>query len=228
MMTYRVLQNILLVGCFLLLVVVLFPSFLLEKWESRPKVNVPTVAAATIVQVWTYQKTGLYYCPDSKFYGTLKPGRYMVQDKALESGYRPAGAAILPVTSLSTSSVLLPPQTRSPFVKPSAHHSQRALQRLGRAFNGSRTARLAPAETLLTSPQERFPAGDIDYSFPIERRNRDQTPDKCDEFIRHCSEGIIRHGSRSYFDPAKILKVRENVIVNREQRLQTDASLQQS
>ena len=90
-MTYRALQNILLVGCFLLLIVVLFPSFLLEKWESRPKVDVPTVTAATIVRVWTYQKTGLYYCPDSKFYGTLKPGRYMVQDKALESGYRPAG-----------------------------------------------------------------------------------------------------------------------------------------
>ena len=91
MMTYRALQNILLVGCFFLLIVVLFPSFLLEKWESRPKVDVPTVTAATIVRVWTYQKTGLYYCPDSKFYGTLKPGRYMVQDKALESGYRPAG-----------------------------------------------------------------------------------------------------------------------------------------
>jgi hypothetical protein len=81
---------------------------------------------------------------------------------------------------------------------------------------------------LLTSPQERFPAADIDYSFSIERRNRDQTPDQRDEFIRHCSQCVIRHGSRSYFDPAKILKVRENVILNREQCFQTDASLQQS
>ena len=94
LMTYRMLQNVLLVGCFLLLLVVLFPSFLLEKWESKPKIEMPkmrTADAATIVNVWTYQKTGLYYCPDSKFYGTLKPGRYMMQDKAIESGYRPAG-----------------------------------------------------------------------------------------------------------------------------------------
>jgi hypothetical protein len=32
----------------------------------------------------------LYYCPDSQLYGKFKPGMYMMQDDALERGYRPA------------------------------------------------------------------------------------------------------------------------------------------
>lgn len=68
-------------------------SPLLERWgrvERLPELKTPTVTAGTIVKVWVYKKTGLYYCPDSKFYGKMKPGVYMNQEKALESGYRPA------------------------------------------------------------------------------------------------------------------------------------------
>ncbi len=96
-MTYRSCQNIVLIGSFFLLLDILFLPPLVEKWEAvdrvdrLPQLNTPTVAAATNVKVWTYKKTGLYYCPDSKLYGKLKPGVYMTQEKALERGYRPAG-----------------------------------------------------------------------------------------------------------------------------------------
>jgi hypothetical protein len=96
-MTYRTCQNIVLFGSFFLLLNMLFLPPLVEKWatvgrEDRlPQLNTPTVAAETIIKVWTYKKTGLYYCPDSKFYGKIKPGVYMSQEKALERGYRPAG-----------------------------------------------------------------------------------------------------------------------------------------
>ena len=96
-MTYRTCQNIVLIGSFFLLFNMLFLPPLVEKWgavdrvDRLPQLDTPTVAAATIVKVWTYKKTGLYYCPDSKFYGKVKPGVYMTQEKALLSGYRPAG-----------------------------------------------------------------------------------------------------------------------------------------
>jgi|SRR5215467_6651038 len=95
-MTYRACQNIVLIGSLLLLFSILFfPSPpLVEKWGADHPLtafNTPTVAAATNIKVWTYKKTGLYYCPDSKHYGKLKPGIYMTQEEALERGYRPAG-----------------------------------------------------------------------------------------------------------------------------------------
>ena len=61
-----------------------------ELLELLPLLGRPTVAAATLVKVWTHKNTGFYYCPDSKFYGKLNPGAYMTQDDALERGYRPA------------------------------------------------------------------------------------------------------------------------------------------
>jgi hypothetical protein len=99
-MTYRTCQNTILIGSFFLLLSILFVPFLpplVKKWGAAdrmyrlPPLNTPTVAAATIVKVWAYKKTGLYYCPDSKLYGKVKPGMYMTQEKALERGYRPAG-----------------------------------------------------------------------------------------------------------------------------------------
>ncbi len=96
-MTYRTCQNIVLIGSFFLLLNMLFLPPLVEGWGALHRVdrllqlNTPTPAAATVVKVWTYKKTGLYYCPDSKLYGKIKPGVYMTQEKALERGYRPAG-----------------------------------------------------------------------------------------------------------------------------------------
>jgi len=93
-MTYRTCQNIVLIGSFFMLLNMLFLPSLVEKWgavDRLPQLNTPTVTAATIIKVWTYKKTGLYYCPDSKLYGKVKHGVYMTQEKALERGYRPAG-----------------------------------------------------------------------------------------------------------------------------------------
>ena len=96
-MTYRTCQNVVLVGSFFLLLSILFLPFLpplVKRWRATdhrlPALNTPTVAAATIVKVWAFKKTGLYYCTDSKLYGKVKPGVYMTQEKALERGYRPA------------------------------------------------------------------------------------------------------------------------------------------
>ena len=91
-MTHRTYENTLIIGSLILLVYLITPS-VHEKWrggERLPQFKEPTVSAATIVKVWTYKKTGWYYCPDSRFYGKLKPGKYMTQDDALERGYRPA------------------------------------------------------------------------------------------------------------------------------------------
>jgi hypothetical protein len=91
-MTYRTCQNLLVIGSFLLLAF-LIVSPLSERElrvERLPRLETPTVSAATIVEVWVYKKTGLYFCPDSRFYGKVKPGVYMTQEKALEHGFRPA------------------------------------------------------------------------------------------------------------------------------------------
>ena len=102
-MSYRTCQNIVLIGSFILLFGIVFYPFLpylpaivkksgaVDRVYQLPPLNTPTVSAATIVKVWTYKKTGVYYCPDSKFYGKVKPGEFMTQETALERGYRPAG-----------------------------------------------------------------------------------------------------------------------------------------
>jgi hypothetical protein len=91
-MTYRACQNLLLVGSFLLLAFLIVSPLLDREGrvERLPQLKTPSVTAATIVNVWVYKKTGLYYCPESKFYGKVKPGVYMTQEKALERGFRPA------------------------------------------------------------------------------------------------------------------------------------------
>lgn len=91
-MTYRTCQNLLLFGSFLLLAFLIVSPLLDREGrvERLPQLKTPSVTAATIVNVWVYKKTGLYYCPESKFYGKVKPGVYMTQEKALERGFRPA------------------------------------------------------------------------------------------------------------------------------------------
>ena len=91
-MTHRAHKNILIMGSLILLVYLITP-FVRERWSEAdrlPQFKEQTVSAATIVKVWTYKNTGWYYCPDSRFYGKLKPGKYMTQEEALERGYRPA------------------------------------------------------------------------------------------------------------------------------------------
>jgi hypothetical protein len=89
---HRAHENVLMIGSLILLgYLIATPIF--EKWSATtglPQLQEQTVSAATIVKVWIFKKTGLYYCPDSHLYGKFKPGMYMMQDDALERGYRPA------------------------------------------------------------------------------------------------------------------------------------------
>lgn len=46
--------------------------------------------AKSEVKIWANTRSGFYYCPDSKLYGSLKPGVYLAQGEALQRGYKPA------------------------------------------------------------------------------------------------------------------------------------------
>jgi hypothetical protein len=41
------------------------------------------------VQVWTSKTSGYYYCTDEPYYKSIRPGAYMSQRDALQSGYQP-------------------------------------------------------------------------------------------------------------------------------------------
>jgi len=47
------------------------------------------VVSASSAKVWVNKQSGFYYCSGSAFYGKIKPGRYMAQGDALQTGYRP-------------------------------------------------------------------------------------------------------------------------------------------
>ncbi len=42
------------------------------------------------IRVWVNKRSRLYYCSQSDLYGKVKPGLYMGQQEAAQSGYRPA------------------------------------------------------------------------------------------------------------------------------------------
>ena len=91
-MSYRTCQDVLLISTFLLLIACISSPVLQRVVTTKlQQVEIPKVAAATIDKVWVYKKTGVYFCPDSQFYGKFKPGAYMTQEDALQWGYQPAG-----------------------------------------------------------------------------------------------------------------------------------------
>jgi hypothetical protein len=55
---------------------------------ARPERSALSAAAA--VRVWVNTSSGVYHCPDSRYYGTTKQGRYMTEVDAQTSRYRPA------------------------------------------------------------------------------------------------------------------------------------------
>ena len=48
------------------------------------------LSATAAVRVWVNTSSGVYHCPDSRYYGTTKQGRYMTEVDAQASRYRPA------------------------------------------------------------------------------------------------------------------------------------------
>ncbi len=48
------------------------------------------LSAAAAVRVWVNTSSGVYHCPDSRYYGTTKQGRFMTEVDAQAKRYRPA------------------------------------------------------------------------------------------------------------------------------------------
>ncbi len=78
---------LLIVGLVVLYPVLNLPS-LSELFRPTPKVT----TEKSSVKIWANQRSGLYYCPDSKLYGKLTPGTYMSQTEAIQNGYQPASS----------------------------------------------------------------------------------------------------------------------------------------
>lgn len=52
-----------------------------------------TSAKKSETRVWVNRRSGLYYCVDSQGYGKLKPGQFLAEQEARQSGFRPAPKA---------------------------------------------------------------------------------------------------------------------------------------
>jgi hypothetical protein len=42
------------------------------------------------IKVWINTKSGIYYCPNGRWYGTTKEGKYMSECEAQKAGYKSA------------------------------------------------------------------------------------------------------------------------------------------
>jgi hypothetical protein len=49
-----------------------------------------TLARNGVTRVWANTKSGFYYCPGSRAYGKLRPGTFMTESDAVQSGYQPS------------------------------------------------------------------------------------------------------------------------------------------
>jgi hypothetical protein len=76
---------LLIVGLVVLYPILNLPS-LSHLFPRAPKVS----SEKSAVKIWVNQRSGLYYCPDSQFYGKIKPGVYMSKPEAIQNGYQPA------------------------------------------------------------------------------------------------------------------------------------------
>ena len=57
--------------------------------------TVTTQSAGTpTVKVWVNTNSGVYHCPNTRWYGNTKIGRFMTQREAQSKGYRPAYGAV--------------------------------------------------------------------------------------------------------------------------------------
>lgn len=75
----------LVVGAALLLVVLVFSHFFIQRKRSETLGK-----AERKVRVWATKSTGLYYCFDNTLHGHTASGQYMTQEEALQRGYTSA------------------------------------------------------------------------------------------------------------------------------------------
>ena len=60
--------------------------------RDRPVTTQSTESAKVIV--WVNTNSGVYHCPNTRWYGKTKSGRFMTQREAQSKGYRPAYGAV--------------------------------------------------------------------------------------------------------------------------------------
>ena len=70
--------------------VVIYPALHLPSLSLLLQPTPKASSTKSSVKIWANQRSGLYYCPDSKLYGKLTPGVYMSQSEAIQNGYQPA------------------------------------------------------------------------------------------------------------------------------------------
>lgn len=60
--------------------------------ESAANVNTGETGTRDVL-VWVNTNSGVYHCPNTRWYGKTKSGKYMTQREAQAKGYRPAYGA---------------------------------------------------------------------------------------------------------------------------------------
>ena len=77
--------------------VILIPLAVLILFGGRPATQQPLYASLSQagipraeVRVWVNTRTGVYWCPGTRYYGKTKWGQYMGECAARKAGYRPA------------------------------------------------------------------------------------------------------------------------------------------
>jgi hypothetical protein len=68
-------------------------------WQSlavtnRERLITTQSAGNPTVKVWVNTNSGVYHCPNTRWYGNTKSGRLMTQREAQSKGYRPAYGAV--------------------------------------------------------------------------------------------------------------------------------------
>ena len=82
-----------------LALIVVFLSLIACSSSSQAVVNRRTPvtrqsAGNPNVKVWVNTNSGVYHCPNTRWYGNTKSGRFMTQREAQSKGYRPAYGAV--------------------------------------------------------------------------------------------------------------------------------------
>ena len=61
------------------------------KPQRKPrKKTLLSCASGAGIKVWVNLKSGVYHCPNTRYYGNTKKGEMMPQDMAVKSGYHGA------------------------------------------------------------------------------------------------------------------------------------------
>lgn len=57
---------------------------------AQPGLSTAKQTASSGPKVWVNTSSGVYHCPDTRWYGATRTGVYLAEAEAREKGYRPA------------------------------------------------------------------------------------------------------------------------------------------